>query len=143
MRRLARAILVVCTVFAALVASALQGNVLCYADDGRHVAVEAPHPRDAHHADHAGHCDSTPAPADEPEHGHCTDVAAEFSATRELQTRGGRSLDDQCTSLTFAPPLTPAAYTTIADHAALPIQGLAGPPAPPGLACLRTIILLV
>ena len=139
--RLARSILAVCTAFAALIASTLQGNVLCYADGGRHVAVEAPHASGAAHTHHHGHGDSDPA--EEPAHGHCTDVAAEFSATRELQTRWALSLESHSADLT-PPPLLPAAPFAVAvDAPGFPIHGMAGPPAPPGLACLRTIILLV
>ena len=140
---LARTILVISTAFAALVASTLQGNVLCYADDGRHLAVEAPHPTAADHAHQHLHCDSVPA--EEPAHGHCTDVAAEFSATREIQTRGALSLESHpgAGDLT-PPPLLPATpFAAATDTTGLPARGMAGPPAPPGLACLRTIVLLV
>ena len=140
--RLARFILVVCTAFAALVASTLQGNVLCYADDGRHLAVEAPHASCAAHAHHHGHHD--PGPAEEPAHGHCTDVAAEFSATRELQTRWARSLESHPGGDLTPPPSLPAApFAAAADTPGFLVPWTAGPPEPPGLACLRTIILLV
>lgn len=139
--RLARSILVLCTAFAALIASTLQGNVLCYADDGRHLAVEAPHAGEAAHNHDGGQCDSVPA--EEPAHGHCTDVAAEFSATRELQTRWAMSLESHSVDVT-PPPLLPAApFAAAVDTPGFPVHGMAGPPAPPGLACLRTIVLLV
>ena len=139
MRRLARVILVGCTAFAALVAASLQGKVLCYADGGRHVAVEAPHPErigGAAHHDH--HCESDSS--HEPEHDRCTDVSADFSATREASSRSTQFYHVDL----ILPPVVPLmAFTVPADLAPLSLTANDQPPGPPGLSCLRTIILLV
>ena len=137
---LARAILVVSTACAVLVASSLQGKVVCYADDGRHVAVEAPHRTSAasshhhHHDQHDEHGDGH-----EPEHERCTDVSAEFSASRDLTPRSAPLQNIELA----APALLPLAIFAVANHPVAAPAVDSEPPVAPALFCLRTIILLV
>lgn len=136
---LARAILVVSTACAVLVASSLQGKVVCYADDGRHVAVEAPHRPSAassHHHHHDQHDEH--GHGHEPEHERCTDVSVEFSASRDLTPRSAPQ-DIQLA----APVLLPLAFLAIANHPVAAPAADGDPPGTPAISCLRTIILLV
>ncbi|HZN64526.1 MAG TPA: hypothetical protein VFB66_04450 [Tepidisphaeraceae bacterium] len=137
MRRLCRAILALCTAVAAFGATSLQGKVLCYSHCGRHVAVEAPHADGCCPAGHEGH--------DHSDEGHdadsesCTDVSAAFPVTRDA----AHAADLHPADLAFAAALwssIPFAATQWDPTASVADTH---PPAPPDLARLRTIVLLV
>ena len=137
MRRIARTLLVFCTAFAAFVASSLQGNVVCYAEGGQHVAIEAPHPDSGCPGGHEEHRESSTG--DEPEQDHCTDVSAKFSAARETSSR---STHAHYAESAMAPALL---ITPLAPSVDLPIASrkTGVDPGPSELGCLRTIILVV
>jgi hypothetical protein len=137
MLRLCRAILALCTAVAAFGAASLQGKVLCYSHCGRHVAVEAPHTDGCCPAGHEGH-DHSDEEHDGDSEG-CTDVSADFPVTREAAPHG---VDLHQADLAFA-ALWSSIQTAVIDFD--PTASLADthPPAPPDLACLRTIVLLV
>ena len=137
MRRLCRAILVLCTAVAAFGATSLQGKVLCYSHCDRHLAVEAPHADGCCSAGHDGH-DHSDDGRDADSEG-CTDVSADFPVTREaaLNSVDLHQADLAIASVGFSVPFAvtqPNPTASVADT---------HPPAPPDLACLRTIVLLV
>lgn len=136
MRRLARTILVVCTAFAALVASSLQGRVLCYADQGRHFEVEAPHEATGCPDVHGDHGDSD----HQQNHERCTDLAAEFSVSREAARS---SIDVYPAALAFAPTVAVVSCDVVVAPSTSATVALADPSDPSGVDRLRTIILLV
>lgn len=137
MRRLCRAILVLCTAVAAFGATSLQGKVLCYSHCGRHVAVEAPHADGCCPAGHEGH--------DHPDEGHdadsegCTDVCADFPVTREAAPQ---SVDLHQADLAFASLGSSIQFAVTQLDATASIADT-HPPAPPDHTRLRTIVLLV
>lgn len=137
MRRFSRTLLVVCTAFAALVGTSLQGNVLCYSEGGDHVAIELPHADtgcpDGH--DEPGRSSS----GDAPEPSGCTDVAAKYSAICEGSAPPPLA---HSAEPTFAPPvLIEPCILSLAPSLIFLASG--HPPAPPPFGGLRTIILLV
>jgi hypothetical protein len=124
MLRLCRAILALCTALAAFAATSLQGKVVCYSHCGRHVAVESPY------AD--GEC-----PAGHEEHDHA--LSADFPVTREVAPN---SADLHQADLAFA-PLWSTIELAATQFGLTASVADSHPPAPPDLACLRTIVLLV
>jgi hypothetical protein len=138
MRRLAHPLLVFCTALAAFVASSLHGNVLCYADSGGHVAVEAPHADTGCPGGHEEHRESSSG--HESRRDHCTDVSPEFSAAREAKSP---STIAHHSELEIAPALLPVLVAHSVDLPVKSRESGSHPPAAPQLDCLRTIILLV
>jgi hypothetical protein len=142
MRRFAQLLLVLSTAFAAFVASSLQGRVLCYADGGGHVALEAPHNDTGCTDAHEGHFEGglgESKPEHDPHHNGCTDLSAEFSVGREASRVYVDAHHAQLTTAFTIPLPFPA---TSGDHDVCPSDIDSHPPAPTDLGRLGTIILL-
>lgn len=136
MGRLPRAILVLFTCLAAFAATSLQGKVLCYSDCGRHFAFEAPHSDNGCPGGHEGH--DHPAPDSESK--GCTDVSADFPVIREAAKSSFDTHHAKLAALATGPVIQ---VVSLADHFFRTPVGVSHGPLPPGLACLRTIVLLV